>query len=49
MQHVGRSGVPASARYAAHDHGVLAERYTQEVISGYAQQELKPQTGRLKS
>lgn len=44
MQHVGRTGAPGGVRYTAHENGLMAEDYTQDVISTYtAIQEAKQQ------
>lgn len=36
MQHMGRNGLPGGIRYVAHENGLNAEDFTQEIISHYA-------------
>ena len=43
MQHVGRSGMPGGVRYTAHEHGLNAEDFTQDIIAHYAAWEQEKQ------
>ena len=36
-QHMGRVGIPGTTRYAAHEKGLKGEKYTADVLRGYAQ------------
>ena len=48
MQHVGRSGLPGGVRYSAHENGLNAEDFTQDVITHYAAWEIgKQQMGEI--
>ena len=45
LQHVGRSGVPGTVRYAAHEDGLQPENLTQDVISAYVEYTNSKDTG----
>ena len=45
LQHVGRSGVPGTVRYTAHEDGLQPENLTQDVISAYVEYTKSKDTG----
>ena len=45
LQHVGRSGIPGTVRYTAHEDGLQPENLTQDVISAYVEYTKSKDTG----
>lgn len=48
LQYVGRSGVPQGVRYTAHEHGLMPEDHTDDVLVNYAHFEEKKKGGMSK-